>query len=399
MKADSRFDIYFFSPKKLNASRRDKNAPKVGYIRKTDAGEVWVVDWRFPEGSSHGGTELHKFYSINSLMERSLVSFRPASAMTIDTETTGLAGGTGTYAFIIGAGFWIKKTFIVRQYVMRDFNEEPAQLLAFAEDCRRQLISFNGKCFDIPLLTNRFRIHRLASPLESTAHLDMLYCCRRLWKRHFESFRLNELEKRLLGFARTDDVPSYLIPSIFFDYLQSRDESQLYPILNHNRDDILSLHQLVLTASNIANETIRHGSNDDDLLLSLAEISFLSGDYQEALRLIEKINGSFASRPTLVQALKLRAHIFKKLRRWEEALDTYIKLGKYDLEISALVESAKLCEHRLRNPMKALEFVRRAEIAMEFEADDLNGHEKIRELGHRKGRLLRKLNRLSHIRN
>ncbi len=362
-------------------------------MRETDAGKVWVVEWSIPEGAKHGGSEIRRVKSINPLIDTSLDKFNPAAAVVLDTETTGLAGGTGTYAFIIGAGFWVKNTLVVRQYLMRDFNEEPAQLTAFAEDCRKQLISFNGKCFDFPLLANRYKINRMKFPLDSTNHLDMLFCSRRIWKRHCDSFRLGDLEKRILGFARTDDVPSHLIPSIFFDYLQNRDERMLYPILNHNRDDILSLHQLTIAASQTISDQLEKGGNDDDLVLSIAEISFMSGRMKEALDLLGRINGSYASSPTLIQALKIKAHILKKFRRWEEALDTYMRLADMDSEISALVESAKLCEHRLKNPAKALELVRRAEIAIEIEEYCRGERTFADQLDHRKGRLLKKLAR------
>jgi len=391
MAGDSRFDLYFpASPKRSSRNRRE-DVPILGYLRNTLAGKVWVVDWRIPAGARHGGTEIRKRNSLNPLVDKSLEAFSPAAAAIIDTETTGLAGGTGTYAFIIGAGFWEKNTLVVRQYLMREFNEEPAQLRAFAEDCRRQLISFNGKCFDLPLLANRYRINRLNFPLETAAHLDMLFCSRRIWKRHCDSFRLVDLEKRLLGFARTDDVPSHMIPSIFFDYLQNRDETLLYPILNHNRDDILSLHQLTIAASETISNLLEKGGNDDDLILSTAELLFMSGRLGEALHLLGKINPSFASKPTLIQSLKIKAYIFKKLCRWEAALDTYLQLARLDRGISALVESAKLWEHRLKNPAAALDSVRRAEIAVEF--DEYSGGKRTiaEELSRRKGRLLRKL--------
>ncbi len=393
MAGDSRFDLYFPASSKRSSRNRRAEIPRLGYLRDTPAGKVWVVDWRFPAGARHGGTAIRKQNSLNPLVDKSLKKFNPAAAMIIDTETTGLAGGTGTYAFIIGAGFWEKNALVVRQYLLRDFNEEPAQLQAFAEDCRSQLISFNGKCFDLPLLANRCRINRLNFPLESAPHLDMLFSSRRIWKRHCDSFRLLDLEKRILGFARTDDVPSYLIPAIFFDYLQNRDERLLYPILNHNRDDILSLHQLATTASETITNLIEHGGNDDDLLLSTAEIAFMSGRLTEALHLLGKINPSYASERTLIQSLKIKACIFKKLCRWEEALNVYRQLTRLDEEVSALVESAKLWEHRLKNPAAALESVRRAEIAVEFDEYSHGRRIIAEELSRRKGRLLRKLER------
>ena len=133
-----------------------------------------------------------------------------------------LAGGTGTYAFIIGAGFWRDDEFVIRQYMMRDFNEEPAQLTALMEDFTGSVITYNCKCFDLPLLNNRYRLHRFESPFEKVQHLDMLFPCRRIWKRTLPGFKLTQVEESILHYARQDDIPSHMIPSIFFDYLQTR---------------------------------------------------------------------------------------------------------------------------------------------------------------------------------
>ena len=389
---DSKFDIYLNSLSPKPKKRISLSDPKIGYLRKTPYGPIWVVDWNYQSGDRHGSYELAKAGLVDRLINDSLAEFAISDATILDTETTGLAGGTGTYAFIIGAGFWCDDKFIVRQYLMRDFNEESAQLSAFAEDFTGSIVTYNGKCFDIPLLVNRYRIHRQSPPVENVPHLDMLFPSRRIWKRHLGAFKLAEIERQILGHARVDDVPSHLIPGIFFDYLQNRDESLLYPILNHNRDDILSLYQVASIAADLPARLKNTGSNDDDLLLSIAEICFIQRQYEMALEYLHMVNTNFASESAVRQTARLKAIIYKKLNRWHEALKAFDSDFAINPEIYSLVESAKLREHKMKDPQGALQDVKRAETLLELEAAlDPKTERLAREFAHRKARLLAKI--------
>ncbi|NLI14953.1 MAG: hypothetical protein GX409_01570 [candidate division Zixibacteria bacterium] len=393
MGLDSKINIYLNSLKSCPIRNKSgQNEPLVGYIRKTPYGDTWIVDWIYRTGRKHGRFPIQKTKRINRYIDTTLPSFNPLLATSIDTETTGLAGGTGTYAFIIGIGFWKNDDFIVRQYLMRDFNEEPAQLYAFAEDLTDHIITFNGKCFDIPLLNNRFKLHRFEKTITDTPHLDMLFPSRRIWKRHLDSFKLTVIEREILGFARVDDIPSHLIPSLFFDYLQTRDETILHPILFHNRDDILSLYQLTITASNLIDQVFDSGCNDDDLILSLAELLFNQCQFRETVELLNKVNPRFASKPTLYRAWQVKAAALKKLKQWDDAIAAYLDSQRLDGRIASLIESAKLFEHKKKQPRLALEMVKRAESCLEFAEIIGEDSGKIKaEIAHRKNRLLKKI--------
>jgi len=397
MSLDSKLNIYLKSSSAEPSKIFRPQPPRIGYLRQTPLGEIWVVDWEYEQGQLHGSYEIKKISQMHDLLDIKLDKFNPSTAMVIDTETTGLAGGTGTYAFIIGAGFWQGDKFIIRQYMMRDFNEEPAQLAALAEDFSGSVISFNGKCFDLPLLLNRYRIHRFEPPFANAPHLDMLFPSRRIWKRNSPGFKLTQLEQQALGYARDGDVPSYLIPSIFFDYLQSRDETLLYPILNHNRDDVLSLYQLVVIASAIIGQCLDNNNNDDDLLLSVAEIYFKQGKYEQTLKLIDNIKTRYACDKTTNQAAWLKALSFKKLGRWEKAVEVFLNLYGRQPEIHTAIEIAKLYEHKLKNPRKSLEVIARAESILEFKAIIGSDTKTQIDLTHRKNRLFLKASRMLQI--
>ena len=176
-----------------------------------------------------------------------LVGVAPAAPHAyLDTETTGLAGGTGTYAFLVGAALVEGDRLVVRQYFMRDFDDEPALLTALEPLLARAaaIVTFNGAGFDLPLLETRFILARRRWPA-SLAHLDLLRPARRVWTGWLPDCRLSTLESAVLGLAREDDVPGGLIPLLYFDYLRTRRAGPLRRIFEHNRSDVLSLVALV----------------------------------------------------------------------------------------------------------------------------------------------------------
>jgi uncharacterized protein YprB with RNaseH-like and TPR domain len=169
----------------------------------------------------------------------------------LDTETTGLAGGTGTYAFLIGLAWWDAGGIQVEQLLMRDFADEHAILheLAARMAERPVLLTFNGKSFDWPLLENRFTMTRVIATPKPVAHLDLLHPARALWKLRLGSVRLVELERQVLGAAslgwdRADDVVSALIPQHYFDYLRGGPAHPLAAVIRHNQMDLRGLAAL-----------------------------------------------------------------------------------------------------------------------------------------------------------
>jgi uncharacterized protein YprB with RNaseH-like and TPR domain len=176
----------------------------------------------------------------------------PSKWLFLDTETTGLAGGTGTYAFLIGLAWWDAGALQVEQFFMRDFGEEHAILHEVAGRIaeRPVLVTFNGKAFDWPLLENRFTMTRSIAVPRLAAHLDLLHPARALWKLRLGSVRLVELERQVLdaarlGWHRQDDVLAALIPQHYFDYLRGGPAEPLAAVVRHNQMDLRGLAALV----------------------------------------------------------------------------------------------------------------------------------------------------------
>jgi uncharacterized protein len=175
----------------------------------------------------------------------------PEKWLFLDTETTGLAGGTGTYAFLVGLGWWDAGGLQVEQFFMRDFVEEHSLLHELAARLaeRPVLFTFNGKSFDWPLLENRFTMTRAIPTPRLAAHLDLLHPARALWKLRLGSVRLIELERHVLdaprlGWRRDDDVASALIPQYYFDYLRGGSAAPLAGVVRHNQMDLRGLAAL-----------------------------------------------------------------------------------------------------------------------------------------------------------
>ncbi len=222
----------------------------------TGEGALLVVRRRYPLAYRHGRLSLGSALAAPLDLLGALARLdSPPGAVTgllfIDTETTGLAGGTGTYAFLVGTGAFDLggadgDGFVVTQYFMRDLDEEPALLAALAPVLARAtgLVSFNGAGFDLPLLETRFVLARRRWP-GLLPHLDLLRPARRVWTACMPDCRLATLERDVLGLVRDDDVVGSLIPALYFDFLRSRRAGPLARVFAHNRDDVLSLATLL----------------------------------------------------------------------------------------------------------------------------------------------------------
>lgn len=388
--------------KNPQASKPDMfKQPPVGSILETDLGPIWMVETLYNDGYLHGRVELSKQISETACRyfdnNGNIKSKDITHAAVIDTETTGLAGGTGTYPFITGIGFWNENKFIVRQYILRDFCEEPAQLLAFSNDLNNttSLLTYNGKSFDIPLLKTRFRINRMKEPFDGLPHIDLLHPCRRIYKNHFQSFNLSILEAMIVGFERSEDVPSHLIPKIYFDFLQNRNDDLLLPILTHNRDDIVSLYVLAQETARRIDIALSGASNDDNLYLSLARHMFSIKQYENALSMLKFINPKFASAEINDEERMLSALSRKRLKSWENANTIWNEMLKSNrFGIYPHIELAKHLEHRTKDFDSALELTSKAIRTTELEREFITGIEFRKRLNALKRRQRRLLSRI-----
>jgi uncharacterized protein YprB with RNaseH-like and TPR domain len=207
----------------------------------------------------------------------------PSQWLFLDTETTGLTGGTGTYPFMVGIAWWDAGGLEVEQFFMRDHSEEHALLVTLAEriDERGVLVTFNGKSFDWPLLETRYRMTRKIKVPALKAHLDFLHPARNLWRIRLGSVRLAELEKHVLGFHRGADLISAMIPQFYFDYLRGGPVEPVVEIFKHNQMDLRGLAGLASRVISLLAEPEKH-SGDPLELFGVSRICERRGETSRA---------------------------------------------------------------------------------------------------------------------
>ena len=369
------------SPRKLPAQRAPRGIEEYveGHHEKNAWGEFFLARQALPFGRPYGklrigdlaGADLSPLRLV--FAETSLPD--PAKLIYLDTETTGLAGGTGTCAFLIGIGALEGSQFVIRQLFLRDYPEERAMLAALAEalEAYEGVVTFNGKTFDIPLLETRYSLARLRSPFPRLVHLDVLHPARRLWKLRLANCELTNLEKHVLGIAREGDVPGSEIPQIYFDYLRSGNAQALQPVFFHNSLDIVTLAALTVElARTLSEERAVEASSLD--LFSLSRIL-------DRARVIDR--SSAACRQALAQglpesvearALWQLAVQHKRRREHEEAAELWNQLARREepLALKALEELAIYYEHRRRDAVTALVFTTAALDRLRVEASTLS---------------------------
>jgi len=337
-----------------------------GRFLPTRGGETFVVEQTFPGDYCHGETPILPLPPLDMLAawaQDVRINQLPFESFAfLDTETSGLAGGTGTYAFLVGAGRFEGGEFRLAQYFMRDPAEEACMLEALAEFLApaQALVTFNGKAFDAPLLVARYTLHSIPVPFKDYAHLDLLPLARRLWRDRLPSRALKYLEENVLGAPRTtDEVPGYEIPYLYFDYLRTGDASPLKGVFYHNAMDVVAMAALLRhTAHMLADplhESIEHGLDR----IALAKLFEDLGHWETAARLYERGLEQSLPEADFAQAVKR----LSLLQRRRGDLKSAVKLWKKaanDGHVYAFVELAKYYEHHTRDNVAALDWTRRA---------------------------------------
>jgi len=365
-----------------------------GQVVANDFGEHFETERLFAAHRQHGSADIGALADLphcllDALSENEIPAAGPERWAFLDTETTGLAGGSGTYAFLIGVGRITPAGFRIRQFFMREYVEERSVLEALNQHLADfdVLITYNGKSYDQPLLETRYRMTRHTPPFARLGHLDLLHGARRLWKLRLDSCRLMQLEEQILGVYREGDLPGEMIPYVYFEYLRSREAQRLQPIFHHNAIDILTLACLTAIVpaafrSTDSESLARVGVKRGEDLAGIARWLLAAEEHEQALALFKRALDAGLPDRLLFRALWDVALIEKKLERPHAALQVFTELAGCANEycVCALQELAKYYEHEERNYGIALEFTKQA-IAYESSP----------ALHHRKARLERRL--------
>src|SRR3954453_1461717 len=315
-------------------------------------------------GAAHHGVAVFEA-AFHVPVDRSALSDLPYGVpidkplICLDLETTGLATGAGTLAFLVGIGSWSGDFLTVRQLLLADHADERSllDLLAASIPADAWLVTYNGKTFDWPLVVARYRLHGRPPP-PTIGHLDLLPISRQLWKHRLGSARLATVEAEVCGVRRTHDLPGAFIPVRFFSYLRSRRASLLRDVVDHNRQDIVSLGLLVSELSRGELDRFQPGD-----LLGLSRAYSRRRGHSEALRVVEH-----ALRPDAwvvrqpAQAVvhrelsAERARLLSRLGRRDEAIDAWLDIARRGGPGAALawLNVARYREHVERDVTAAL---------------------------------------------
>lgn len=389
-------------PPKEPAPPRRKDISDVvhGVDAATPHGSCFVSDTLYAE---HGGQPVGKPPSAATHLPRlarddSLTALELERAAFLDIETTGMAGGTGTLAFLVGVGSFEGHAFRVRQFFLRDPGDEPAQLHALTEWLSQfnSVVTFNGKAFDMPLLTTRFRLQRSRPPLHSAPHLDLLFTARRLWRARLGSCALSSLERHILGIERVDDVPGMLIPYLYFDYVRHGQVDRLARVFYHNAQDIVSMAALLARMCQVFDDPMTCGVSHGADWLSLGTVYEAAGATDLAMAAYQRALECDLP-PALHDDAKERyGQLLKRQGAWDQAVDAWaaaIRAGA-SRRLYPYLELAKFYEHRARDYGAAIDTVRQAIDLIEtarLRPESLTQAAALAELRHRLTRLERKL--------
>ena len=316
----------------------------------------------------------------------------------LDLETTGLAGGAGTYAFLVGLAWFDGAVFRTRQFFLSSYAAERALLVAVAADAAEAsaVVTFNGKSFDMPLMETRFVLHRMTTPFATLPHVDMLHPARRLWRSDDDEMssgcRLTTLEETLCGHMREDDVPAFEIPSRYFHYVRTGDARPLAAVFEHNRLDLLALALITAHASQLLDEGAPAARNAREAV-GLGRLYEHAGLNVQACACYLRAGELPGDVTTHAEGLRRYAVLSRRERRYDDAAGAWrralgLRRCPPTIAREAMEALAVHHEHRVRNLHEARRFAMRS---LQFNITQARQH----AIEHRLARLDRKIGGLS----
>lgn len=332
-----------------------------------DGSYCFIREVRYPLHYQHGR---YSFSQLQTIMKQwNAVSFdHPLSGKGLDsqdlfffdTETTGLSGGAGNTIFLLGYAYVTETEVIVRQHILPQPGHEIPLYQSFLERINYEtLVTYNGKSFDWPQLKTQHTLIKEHVPkLPEFGHFDLYHASRRLWKDQLERVKLSVVETNILGIERTNDIPGYLAPMIYFDFVERKDPEILFGILKHNELDILSLISLYI---HISRQVLQMDGYTDESIKIARWFDYL-GEQEVAVSTYEEVRtaGNHLERTTASHALAFQK---KRDKQFLEALNIWrdvVKSGNSQQRIEASIECAKLYEHQFKDVVSALEYTEKA---------------------------------------
>jgi uncharacterized protein YprB with RNaseH-like and TPR domain len=321
-------------------------------------GPGYVIESLYDAGHAHGHVVLHEALGADlsalaaQVRDLRLADCQPRDLLFVDTETTGL-GGAGSMVFLAGVARFESGGLHLRQYLLPGPAFERGLLGGVAGELASAgaLVSYNGKSFDLPMLEARYILSRARPAFRSLPHLDLLHPNRRLFRGEVDSHRLPTIEREILGFERDDDCPSHEVPERYFRFARTSDPTHILPVLRHNAWDVLSLVALAAHLASVCESAAYP--------LQAARAADYAGDPEAVVRHAEAALATGLGRAARLETMERAARACRRLGRNEDAARWWRALidEPRARRLTPYVELAKLLEHDLGQPAKALALV------------------------------------------
>jgi hypothetical protein len=345
----------------INLTHEEKpQQPQPEPFEPLERESLQFIENPYPLDSRYGKITLSSGLDINgdilSLLSKdsAFKTLDLSSALFLDLETTGLSGGTGVVPFLVGMGYYRDDKFYVSQYFLGELAEEERMIQEldkfFTEMNFQSIVTYNGKCFDMPLLETRFILQKQPFLLNELPHLDFLFPARSLWKHRHESCRLSHLAHEVVQTGRTEDIPSAEIPGRYFQYLHTGNYDLIEPIIYHNQEDILSLLGVVVVGAHIFSEGKEEKLTDAMDLYGAGKVMENVGEIEKSVYYFERaLCGNLSDEISLLARKKL-SYYFKRNKEWDRAISIWKEisdLNKISInELFSFRELAMYYEHR-----------------------------------------------------
>jgi hypothetical protein len=353
---------------KQNLRRNEKPAPSAPVPTAAEPEAPFLVkEFSYALDGRYGKVRLGDWLSLKAdtlaviTGNAEFAAIDPARMLFFDSETTGLAGGTGTVPFMLGFGYFADQVFQVRIFVLLSLDKEGEFLEAVARFLEQggfsAVATYNGKAFDFPLLETRYILQRRRFPLRDLPHLDFLFPARTIWRNTFDSRKLGYLGEMLLGLSREDDIEGSDIPALYFSFLRSRAFSLIEPVVEHNAMDLVGLAAVVLLGALYLDDYSLTGDGGE--IFGLGRLCERAGLLEKAEGFYKVAREVSARSDVAVLATRRLSTLLKKKKLFGEALELWRQLADGH-DAQAQRELSVHFEHRERDFAMALTYVEKA---------------------------------------
>jgi uncharacterized protein YprB with RNaseH-like and TPR domain len=359
--------VYFGSKDSIEFKPINKKQTKnLSGTRNTNSlGEYFYTEYLYSSNYIHGSVPFDHFFPPHSVYStpESDSSFELNKCIFLDTETTGLSTSGGTFAFMVGIGWFEENHFVMRQYFLISPDQEEAMLLDLENTLaiHNHIVTYNGIGFDIPILKSRFKYHRIPTTVVNKNQIDLLKYARMLFRYQFDNRSLKNIESKVLNFTRSEEeIPGYLAPVIYQDYLKTGELQDIIGVFYHNEMDVISLAALLKIINEVSHEIDTHFSTYETLYYSLARQFERYREYSKAIDYYSKA----LKQPILPNSLRCccylsLANIYKKTNYIEKAMVFWEYASEFG-NTESLIEIAKIYEHKIKNYELALDYCKKA---------------------------------------